>query len=142
MVPFHTRDVGRIYWFSLKRLLRPGVLDLARRHDGRRQLGAIASTRIPRLVQGATLDASGRLYLSRSTLACGELVTPHGRRVAFIPGAEGIQFAANGKRLWTVSESGARPYAISRKPLTPAVASFEWPRLYHGKRAACGFPAY
>lgn len=141
MVPFEKRGVARIYWFSFKRLMKPGVLDLARRHDGRRQLGPIVSTRIPRLVQGATMDASGRLYLSRSNLACGELVTPRGRRVAFIPGAEGVQFASGGKRLWAVSESGARPYAISRKPFTPAVASFEWPRLLRGEPAACRFPA-
>jgi hypothetical protein len=142
LVPFRTQGMAHIYWFSFKRLLRPGVLDLAPRHDGRRQLGPLVSTRIPRLVQGATLDASGRLYLSRSTLSCGELVTPYGRRVAFIPGAEGIQFASHGKRLWAVSESGAWPYAISRKPFTPAVASFEWPRLFRGKQAGCQFPAY
>ena len=64
------------------------------RSDGRQQLGAVASTRVPRFVQGATLDAAGRLYLARSNLACGELVTPSGRRIAFIPGAEGIQFAS------------------------------------------------
>lgn len=142
MVPFEKRGAARIYWFSFKRLLKPGVLDLALRHDGRRQLGPIVSTRIPSLVQGATLDASGRLYLSRSNLACGELVTPYGRRIAFVPGAEGIQFATGDKRLWAVSESGARPYAISRKPFTPAVASFEWPRLFRGARASCRFPAY
>jgi hypothetical protein len=142
LVPFQTGGVARIYWFSLKRLLRPGVLDLGVRREGGRQLGPITTTRIPRYVQGATLDSGGRLYLSRSNLSCGELVTPYGRRVAFIPGAEGIEFDALGQRLWAVSESGARPYAISRKPLTPAVASFEWPRLFRGKRAACGFPAY
>ncbi|MET0998762.1 MAG: hypothetical protein ABWX73_08630 [Marmoricola sp.] len=142
MVPFETRGVARIHWFSFKRLLKPGVLDLAVRHDGRRQLGPIVSTRIPRLVQGATLDAAGRLYLSRSNLSCGELVTPYGRRVAFIPGAEGLQFASHGRRLWAVSESGAWPYAVSRKPFTPAVASFEWPHLFRGKVAGCRFPAY
>lgn len=87
-------------------------------------------------------DPGGRLYLTRSNLSCGELVTPYGRRVAFVPGAEGIQFSSLGRRLWTVSESGAWPYAISRKPLTPAVSSFEWPRLFRGLRAGCGFPAY
>jgi hypothetical protein len=142
LVPFQTSGIPRIYWFSFARLLEPGVLDLALRHDGQRQLGPIKSTRIPRYVQGATLDSMGRLYLARSTLSCGELVTPYGHRVAFIPGAEGIQFASRGRRLWAVSESGARPYAISRKPLTPAVASFEWPQLFYGKRAACGFPVW
>ncbi len=142
LVPYAKSGVARIYWFTSKRLLKPGVLDLGVTHRGTRQLGPVTSTRIPRYVQGATLDRSGRLYLSRSNLACGELVTPYGRRVAFIPGAEGIQFASRGLRLWVVSESGARPYAISRKPLTPTISSFEWPRLFRGKLTACGFPAY
>jgi hypothetical protein len=141
LVPFQTKGVPHIYWFSFKRLLKPGVLDLAIRHDGRRQLGPIVSTRIPRLVQGATLDAAGRLYLSRSNLSCGELVTPYGRRVAFIPGAEGIQFTSQGRRLWVVSESGAWPYAASGKPFTPALSSIEWPRLFRGKQSTC-FKAY
>ncbi len=142
LVPFQTKGVARIYWFSFKRLLKPGVLDLGVRHDGTRQLGPIVSTRVPRFVQGATTDASGRLYLARSNLSCGELVTPYGRRVGFIPGAEGIQFASRGTRLWSVSESGAWPYAISRKPFTPALASFEWPQLFRGELATCRFPSY
>ena len=140
LVPYQTTGVAKVYWYSLKRLLKPGVLDLATRSVGSKQLGPVARTRIPRFVQGATLNSSGRLYLSRSNLACGELVTPYGRRVAFIPGAEGIQFASQGQRLWAVSESGAWPYAISRKPFTPALSSFEWPRLFRGKSARCGFP--
>jgi hypothetical protein len=142
LVPFQTTGAPRIHWFSVKRLLKPGVLDLAASSRGRSRLGAVSSARIPRHVQGATLDAGGRLYLARSNLSCGELVTPHGRRVAFMPGAEGIQFASQGRRLWVVSESGAWPYAGSRKPFTPAVASYEWPRLFRGKAAACRFPAY
>ena len=142
LVPYAKSGVARIYWFTSKRLLKPGVLDLGLTHEGTRQLGPIRSTRIPRYVQGATLDRSGRLYLSRSNLSCGELVTPYGRRIAFVPGAEGIQFASGGLRLWAVSESGAWPYAISRKPFTPAVSSLEWPRLFRGKLAACRFPAY
>jgi hypothetical protein len=140
LVPFQTRGAPRIYWFDIKSLIKPGVLDLATRSAGRSQLGAVRSTRVPRLVQGATLDAYGRLYLSRSNLSCGELVTPFGRRIAFIPGAEGIQFAARGRRLWSVSESGSWPYSRSRKPLTPGVSSFEWPRLVNGKRAGCFAP--
>ena len=69
------------------------------------------------------------------------LVTPNGRRIALVPGAEGIQFRAGDRRLWAVSESGAPPYARSRKPLTPAVASFGWPRLIDGKPSKCRFRA-
>ena len=74
----------------------PGCLDLAVRSKGSSQLGAVARTRVPTYVQGATLDSAGRLYLTRSNLACGELVTPGGRRLGFVPGAEGIQFSPGG----------------------------------------------
>jgi hypothetical protein len=142
LVPYENTGEPRIYWYSIDRLLKPGVLDLALRHDGNTQLGPIRSTRIPRYVQGATLDSSGRLYLARSNLRCGELTTPFGKRVAFMPGAEGIQFVSGGQRLWTVSESGAWPYAGPHKPLTPALSSFAWPALLRGKTARCGFAPY
>jgi hypothetical protein len=140
MVPFQTRGPAYVHWFNIKRLLRPGVLDLAVNRKGRKQVGAVARRRIPTYVQGATV-ASGRLYLARSNLACGELVTPTGRRTAFVPGAEGIQFGPGNRRLWAVSESGAPPYARSRKPLTPAVASFGWERLVGAKSSKCSFRA-
>jgi hypothetical protein len=68
-------------------------------------------------------------------------VTPDGRRLGFVPGAEGIQFLPGSHRLYAVSESGARPYAKSRKPLTAGVNRFEWPGLGHGRRSDCGFSA-
>jgi hypothetical protein len=139
LVPFVTRGKASIYWFSFKQLQKPGVLDLADRAKGSTQVGAVARTRVPTLVQGATLDPAGGLYLARSTLACGELVTPGGRRLGFVPGAEGIQFGRSGHRLYAVSESGARPYAISRKPLTAGISRFEWPGLGHGRGPDCDF---
>jgi hypothetical protein len=139
LVPFKTRGVARIYWFSFRQLMRRGTRDLAVNPNGKKQVGAVESTRIPRYVQGAAFSPSRRLYLSRSTLACGELVSTSGRRLAFMPGSEGIQFSS-GRRLWVVSESGAWPYAHSRKPLTPAVSSFEWPRLLRSKLGHCEFP--
>ena len=143
LVPFQKRGTARIHWFSLKKMQRRGVLDLAERSRGRHQLGAHATTRVPRLVQGATLDSRGGLWLARSNLGCGELVTPGGRRLAFVPGAEGIQFGPRGRRLWTVSESGSRPYAtLLDKPFTPAVLSYDWLRLLHGNPAGCGFRTY
>ena len=93
LVPFQTSGRPHIYWFSLKQLKKPGVLELAARSAGRSRLGAVARTRVPTYVQGATLDARGRLYLSRSTLACGELVTPGGRRLGFVPGRRGCSSA-------------------------------------------------
>jgi len=139
LVPFQTRGRPFIHWYTFKQLRRPGVLDLGARSRGRTQVGAVARTGVPTFVQGATLDARGRLYLARSTLSCGELVAPGRRRIGFVPGAEGIQFSPRGKRLYAVSESGARPYVKSRKPLTPGVSSFEWPALVRGKGPDCGF---
>ena len=140
LVPFKTRGPAYVHWFKIKRLMRPGVLDLATRRQGKKQIGPAARKRIPTYVQGATV-AFGRLFLARSTLSCGELVTPTGRRIALVPGAEGIQFGPSRRRLWAVSESGAWPYARSRKPLTAAVSSFSWWRLSHGKASKCRFRA-
>src|SRR3954470_10376204 len=142
LVPFVTKGHPSIYWFRFKQLQKPGVLDLGAQAKGTTQVGAVARTRVPTLVQGATLDGAGGLYLARSSLACGELVTPGGRRLGFVPGAEGIQFGPAGRRLYVVSESGARPYVKSRKPLTAAVNRFEWPGLGHGGKADCGFAGF
>ena len=142
LVPFQKHGVARIHWFDLGALRRRGVLDLGVRRSGSTQIGAVARTRIPRFTQGATLDARGRLFLTRSSLSCGELVTASGRRKAFVPGAEGLQFAAHDRRLWAVSESGSWPYSVLDRPMTPAVVSYEWPRLRHGKPTRCGFAAY
>jgi hypothetical protein len=141
LVPFATSGQPSIYWFRFKQLQKAGVLDLAAHARGSAQIGAVRRTRVPTLVQGATLDPAGGLYLARSTLACGELITPGGRRLGFIPGAEGIQFGRTSRRLYVVSESGARPYVHSRKPLTAGVNRFEWPGLGHGRKADCGFSA-
>lgn len=137
LVPFQKKGSPRIYWYDFKKLMKPRVRDLATRSAGRSQLGAVSSTRVPRLVQGAARDTRGRLFLSRSNLSCGELVTPSGHRMALVPGVEGIQFGSSGKRLWAVSESGSRPYSRLGKPMTPVVSSFEWPGLLHGRRATC-----
>ncbi len=139
LVPFKTRGVARIYWYSFRQLMRRSTRDLAVNPKGNKQIGALERTRIPRYVQGADFSPSRRLFLARSTLACGELVSTSGRRLAFMPGAEGIEFSS-GRRLWTVSESGAWPYSRSRKPLTPALSSFEWPRLLGSKLGHCRFP--
>jgi hypothetical protein len=141
LVPYVTQGRASIYWFAIKQLARPGVLDLAAHPRGSTQIGAVARTRVPPLVQGATLDAAGHLYLARSGLACGELVTPDHRHLGLVPGAEGIQFGPTGRRLYVVSESGARPYVKSRKPLTAGVNRFEWPGLDRSRRSDCGFPS-
>ncbi|HET7351365.1 MAG TPA: hypothetical protein VFJ28_10545 [Marmoricola sp.] len=137
IVPFQESGRPRIHWFPFRALHREGVLELARRDKGRKQLGAAVRTRIPTHVQGATLDSEGDLYLARSNLKCGELVTPR-RRIAIVPGAEGIDLTS--RRLWVASESGSRPYAEgTRKPLTAGVTAFEWPGLQLARRSLCRF---
>jgi hypothetical protein len=139
LVPYETKGRPSIYWFGFKQLRKAGVLDLAAHAKGSTQVGAVARTRVPTFVQGATMDGVGRLYLARSGLACGELVLPDGRRLGLVPGAEGIQFGPTWRRLYVVSESGARPYVKSRKPLTAGVNRFEWPGLDRGRRSSCSF---
>jgi hypothetical protein len=140
LVPYQERGRAYIHWFSFKQLRKQGVLDLGGRAKGDSQIGAVARTRVPTYVQGATLDGRGGLYLARSRLACGELITPGGRRLGFLPGAEGIQFGPRVNRLYAVSESGARPYVRLRQPLTAGVTRFEWPGLGHGRPSDCRFP--
>ena len=143
LVPFQTSGRPHIYWFPFKQLQ-----EARGPRPGRAQRAAgPSSARSPapgcRPTSRARLSTPrGRLYLARSNLACGELVTPGGRRLGFVPGAEGLQFSPGGTRLYAVSESGARPYVKSRKPLTPAVSAFEWPGLVHGRKPDCGFPRY
>ncbi len=139
VVPFQESGRPRIHWFRFRDLHREGVMELGRRDKGRKQLGAARRTRIPTHVQGAALDSHGALHLARSNLKCGELVTPR-RRIAIVPGAEGISFAQGGRRLWVASESGARPYAEgTRKPLTAGISAFEWPGLQRARRSPCRF---
>jgi hypothetical protein len=65
--------------------------------------------RIPSRAQGVVVTPRGHAWLVRSTTFCGELVTPSGRGIPFVPGAEGIAF--DGRRtVMVVSESGSRPY--------------------------------
>ena len=142
LVPFVKKGPAHIYWFPFKSVRKAGVLDLGARSRGTTQLGASSRTRVPSLVQGATIGPSGGLWLARSNLACGQLVVPGGRRLGTVPGAEGIQVGPKGKRFYVVSESGARPYVKSRKPLTAGVNAFEFPGVLSGRKPDCGFPLY
>src|SRR5207245_1745379 len=74
---------------------------------------ASAKLDIPSYAQGAAVEPSGRLWISRSQIGWGYLenLGPAGGRVergyAVPGGIEGIAFDAAG-RLWGVSEAGAR----------------------------------
>ncbi|KQY63668.1 MULTISPECIES: hypothetical protein [unclassified Nocardioides] len=98
---------GRMTWFALDDVRRPGVDDL--RHDARdaTDAGVTGRGRVPNRVQGITGDAAG-VWHSSSRISCGELHGPGRREVASVPGAEDVQF--RGRDLWVVSEAGAEPW--------------------------------
>ena len=65
------------------------------------------------------------------------LVTPGGRRIPFLPGAEGLGFDDDG-RLWVVSESGSRPYQrMGGRPDVPTLSRFDLSRLVRNVEADC-----
>ena len=140
LVPYQTRGPAHIHWFAHQ---APDALGRARpRRTPQGQEAASASRPGP----GIPSYRAGRDDVRRTPLPRafqpGLRRDRHPDRQAHRlgPGAEGIQFRA-GDRLWAVSESGAPPYARSRKPLTPAIASFGWERLVGGKASKCRFRA-
>jgi hypothetical protein len=96
---------------------------------------ALASTTavVPSYAQGAAIAASGKLWVSRSEIAWGELAMldiVSGRVVQgyVAPGGiEGISFDASG-RLWAVSEAGARHIPF-RYPFFPTIFQLDIERL-------------
>lgn len=111
---FRPRGHGAVLRFDLDDVMAPGTSSLGVRD-------AAGVRRVPSLLQGLAVDRSGRLWLARSTTRCGELVTPAGRRLALVPGAEGMYFDGRG-RLHVVSESGSQPYQdAGGRPDTPTV---------------------
>jgi hypothetical protein len=109
---------GRVVRFRLADVLADGVDDLRVHGGGATDARAVGRGRaLPRL-QGLTWTRGG-LWQSVSRTACGELVRPDGTRNAFVPGAEDVELV--GRDVWTVSESGARPYLDAGEPVVPAL---------------------
>jgi hypothetical protein len=141
LVPFRKTGTPQIRWYPFDAVLAPGVTDLADTAAPPKQVAPVALTTVPTYVQGAAFGPKGRLYLTRSSARCGELMALGGRRVAFVPGAEQLQVGPRAERLWVVSESGARPVQAAKRPppLTPAIAGFAWPDVLAGPASSCRF---
>jgi hypothetical protein len=141
LVPFVRSGTPSIRWYRFTDLLRRGVTDLADTAKAPKQIAPATLTRVPTYVQGAMFGPKGRLYVTRSSTRCGELMALGGRRIAFVPGAEQAQVGPAGERVWVVSESGARPYQqkADPPPLTPTLAAFAWPRVLKGPDSRCHF---
>jgi hypothetical protein len=119
---YETHGAPRLYkfpWASLKPTIS--------------QEDAAMSVLMPVRVQGAAFDATGRLWVTRSSGSFGELVEVKlesgaiGARFAFPVGTEDIGFDAEG-RLWTVSEAGSKRW-LSWSTFFPVVFQVDMGRL-------------
>ena len=126
------RGPPRVEWFDLGALLSPGVTSIGP--------GEVVERRaVPSHAQGATWASWGArpgLWIASSSTRCGVLTAPSGRRLAFVPGAEGI--AVVGDHAWVVSESTARPYArLGDRPIVPSLVRLDLSRAGRWPGADC-----
>lgn len=124
---------GHFYWFDPIDLVAGDDIELS-------PADSVGSRMIPARAQGGVVADLGagpaRLWVVSSTTTCGVLVGPGGRRIGFLPGAEGT--GARGSRLWTVTESSSRPYqAKGGRPVVPTLAQFDISGAGRWQEAAC-----
>ena len=132
---FSRQRRAAVHWFGTTELLAPGVLDLADAARAAGQVGARRVTPAPSLLQGGDVGTGGT-WLTRSSTRCGVVVAPRGRRVAAPPGIEDIEL--DGRDLWAVSESGARPYQErGGRPMLPMVLRMDARAVLSGPGPRC-----
>jgi hypothetical protein len=130
---FKFERVGRLDWFDPGALVAGAAVDLTP-EDAQRHV------RVPPMAQGAVWADLGPgpagVWFVTSNTRCGVLVGPRGRRLAFLPGAEGA--VLRGGSLWTVSESGSRPYQeAGDRPVVPMLARFTLEDVDAWETAGC-----
>lgn len=125
--------VGRV---RLSDLLAPGVTAVSPEPAGPQVVVPVRTGATVSRLQGMTV-ARGRTWLARSTTYCGELVAPGGRRVPFVPGAEGFELRSGD--VWVVSESGAGPYQSlgEGRPDLPTLSRISLDRVLTDATADC-----
>lgn len=132
---WHPRRRGSVHWFSTDLLVAGSMLDLT-------TVMAARSEPAPSMTQGAVhAELDGRAektWFARSVTRCGVLVDPAGgRRLAFVPGAEGMALADDGA-LWVASESGSRHYQrLGGRPLVPTLVRLDLEDLDDWRRPGC-----
>ncbi|MET1060937.1 MAG: hypothetical protein ABWX84_15150 [Nocardioides sp.] len=112
---YRSHRPGRLAEFRLRDVLAGGVDDLVVHGGGPTDATPVRRGAGRAGLQGLTFGPGG-LWFSTSTTRCGELEGPDGP-VPFVPGAEDVEFA--GPDLWTVSESGAKPYLDPGEAVVP-----------------------
>jgi hypothetical protein len=117
---------GTMWWFRLADVMAPGV-DVLDAPSSRRQ--------VPAELQGIGRGPRG-LWFSSSTSRCGVLRGPGGTAVAFVPGAEDVEF--RGPDLWAVSEASARPFLRPDERPVPPLLRLDAGQVLAGGRATCG----
>lgn len=131
---FHRTGRWPLHWFSPATLFEPGRLDLL-------PDDAVAVQRGPSAAQGAVHADLGpgpaRVWFTRSNTYCGEIWAGPRRRLAFLPGAEGVDLAGDGT-LWVVSETTAAPYfRQGGRPAVPTLAQYDVDGLRRWQRSTC-----
>lgn len=124
---------GRLWWFDVDSVLaaETSALDEAT---------SVGDRRVTSNAQGALWGDLGPgrpgLWLTVSNTLCGVLLSPGGRRIAFLPGAEGLSLSRDD--LWAVSESATRIYqARGGRPVVPMLARFDLTHLAQWPDADC-----
>lgn len=107
---------GTLHWVDTGALVS-GTSDAVGAAD------VVDSVRTPPRAQGAVV-IDGAVWFARSVTRCGVLVSPSGRRRAFVPGAEGM--VRDGRTLWVVSESGSdHVQSLGGRPLVPTIVRLD-----------------
>ncbi|CAM3382849.1 hypothetical protein NODU109028_14565 [Nocardioides dubius] len=117
---------ARMAWFSIPEILAAdGAVPAPVRWRG-----------VPRRLQGIATGPGGIWFTSTGT-HCAELHAPDGRRLAFVPGAEDVEFV--GRDIWTVSEAGARYFLDPDEETVPAVLRLDRDAVLNGPEQHCSW---
>lgn len=121
---------SRLWWFDRSRTL-----------SGETMPAPEQGSRLPSRLQGMG-DGPGGVWLNRSSTHCAELRSPEGgnpggRRLAFVPGSEDVEF--RGRDVWTVSESATVGYLDADEQVVPQVLRLDLDRVERSAKADCDF---
>lgn len=122
---YRSERPGTVWWFRLADVMAPGIdlLDSPARE-----------TQAPAALQGMG-HGPGGVWFSSSRSRCGVLRGTGDRSVAFVPGAEDVEF--RGRDLWVVSEASAKPFLGPNERPVPFLLRLDASRVLSGPRGRC-----